>query len=413
MTSVFNKEYLKKLSYSFLGNLSNSLSQWVIFTFIAKKFGTEDLGDYSLVLAWVLPFYAFFSMQLRNIHVSDQGDTFGFDLVYSIRLMCSGAFFAVLLTVGCIAYPDILMLFLFIGAARTFELVSDVIHAEFHKRNQIDKFSKRLMTRALFTVVFTLFTFWFIDSFHLAIVSLPAAYLLNLIIDFIFLRREVKHFRLVTLRGPVVKRLLTTGMLTGVSLLFVYLIPSIPRFILEKFRNSYELGLFSGYMYLIVFARLFVQALIQNSLPNLSSYFSTGNLALFKKTVRRDTMMLILIGLLQFLIIPFSDILFPLVYNDDFVGNKMLLAVIFIGSLFSFISFSLNNALNAMHLFRVQFPLYGILVVASMISGYLLIPEWGLLGSGVVFASVSIFQCALLLTVFIYNIRREKIHGSY
>ena len=412
VSDMLGNSYLRGISYSFLANLSNSLSQWLIFSFIAKKFGTEALGSYSLAIAWILPLFAFFSLQLRNMHVSDQKNEFSFDLFFSLRVICSILFVVLVYLIGVCMYNGNALIFLFLGLARGFELISDIIHAEFHRRKKIVLYSKRLLVRSFFTVVFAFISFHFIPNFKIAIVSIPLAYLVNLIIDFFFLKKEIDTFSFSIQDKQGLKTLLLTGILVGVSLLFVYLLPSIPRFILEKFRNSYELGLFSGYMYLIILARIFVQALTQNSLPHLASYFSAGNLTAFKKSVKKEILFLTLIGILQFIILPLSNFIFPLLYNHDFVGNKGLLIIIFTGSLFSFIAFSLNNALNAMQMFKIQLPVYGTLVVISFLLAYLLIPKYGMIGAGLVFMMAAIIQSCFLFLVFMNKLKKEQIKLS-
>lgn len=407
VSGILKNNYLKGYSYSFLGNLSNSLSQWIVFTFIAKKFGTESMGDYSLAIAWILPFYAFFSLQLRNMHVSDQGNEYGFDLFFSIRAICSLLFIATVVLVGVLFYRHIALVFFLVGLSRCFEMISDMIHAEFHKRKKIDVFSKRLITRSVFSIILTLLSFTLIHSFEIALISLPLAYFINLIIDFIYLKKEIGTFSISFEKKEVLKRLMVTGLITGFSLLFVYILPNIPRFMLEKYRNSFELGLFSGYMYLIVFARIFVQAVIQNSLPYLAEHYTKGNMSSFYRIIKKESLIMLGLGLAQFLIIPVSDYIFPLLYNKDFVGNKWLLAIVFTGSLFSFLAFTLNNVLNAMQLFKVQFPIYGTLVLISLLLGYVLIPKYGIEGGGLVFTLVAFSQCLLLFLCVKINLNKR------
>lgn len=407
-SALLKNSYVKGLSFSFFGNLSNSISQWIIFSFIAKKFGTVELGSYSLAIAWILPLYAFFSLQLRNVHVSDQNDEYGFSTFYTLRVISSILFFVTVTLIGAIFYEDTFIVFLVLGVTRAFELVSDIFHAEFHRRKQIVTFSKRLLWRSFFTIIFTLITFQFIKRFEVALISIPLAYFINMVFDYILLRKEIGAFHFTLANKELLKKLLVTGIIIGVSLLLVYLLPSIPRFVLEKFRDKTELGLFSGYMYLIIFARLFVQAMTQNSLPHLASYYSNGNMDGFKKHIYKEIGFLTVIGLLQFIIIPMSDYIFPILYNKDFVGNKNLLLIIFTGSLFSFIAFSLNNALNAMKMFRVQLPIYSILVLISLIFAYLLIPKYGIIGAGAVFMISAFFQCVFLLFVLLNNIRSKN-----
>jgi O-antigen/teichoic acid export membrane protein len=391
----------KSYSYSFLGNLFASASQWVVLMLISKLYGTAQMGSYSLAMAWILPFYAFFSLQIRNIHVADQTDTYGFNMFFMVRVVCSLAFLITTALTGFLFYRDIFLVFLLGGLFKSIEMISDIIHAEFHKRKKIEVYSKMLMFRSVLAILLNLIMFRFVKSFQLALISLPIAYCCSMLIDFKLLSNLKVKVKFDT-NNPLIKKIVTTGVLTGLSLLLVYLLPNIPRFILEKFRSSFELGLFSGYLSLVVFSRIFVQSVVQNSLPYLAQHYDENNFDKFLSKLKTEALVITGLGLAQFILVPLSNFLFPILFNKDFKGNEGLLCIIFGGSLFSFLAFVLNNAINAMKMFRVQLPVYAALVAISFILGFILIPKYGLNGAGMVFLLVNVCLC-IMMGLIIYN----------
>lgn len=398
ISRFLKKGNAKSYSYSYLGNLFSSVSQWVVLMLISKLYGTAQMGSYALAMAWILPFYAFFSLQIRNIHVADQTNTYGFNVFFQIRIVCSLAFLIVTALTGYLFYRDIFFIFLLGGMFKSIEMISDIIHAEFHKRKKIEVYSKMLMFRSVLAIILNLLMFKFIKSFQVALISLPIAYCCSMFIDF----RLLKNLQVKIKPGayhPLIRKVVATGVLTGLSLLLVYLLPNIPRFILEKYRNSFELGLFSGYLSLVIFSRIFVQSIVQNSLPYLAQHYDEGNYDKFLSKLKKEALIITVLGLAQFLLVPLSNYLFPILFNKDFRGNQVLLCIIFAGSLFTFLAFVLNNAVNAMKLFRVQLPVYASLVVISFILGFLLIPRYGLNGAGMVYLLVNICLCAMLLAI--------------
>lgn len=396
----------KAYTFSFLGNLFSSASQWVVLMLLSKMYGTVQMGQYALALAWILPLYAFFSLQIRNIHVADQTNVYGFNVFFGIRLISIAAFFCTTLLIGFIFYRNIFIVFLLGGLFKSFEMTSDMIHAEFHKRKLIITYSKMLIFRSVLAIVFNLLFFRLIPSYQWALVSLPAAYLCSMLID-IKLITNLKVSLKPDLKNPAAKKFAATGILTGLSLLLVYLLPGIPRFILEKFRDSFDVGIISGYLSLVIFSRIFVQAIVQNSLPVLAGYYDSLNINAFLSVLKKEALLVTILGALQFVLVPFSNILFPIIFNADFASRQGLLAVIFAGSLFGFLAFVLNNGINAMKLFRVQLPVYASLTVLSIVSGYLLIPLFGLYGAAYTFVIVNICACILLFIPFMSNINRS------
>jgi O-antigen/teichoic acid export membrane protein len=401
---LLKKSNAKSYSYSFLGNLFSSVSQWVVLMLISKLYGTAQMGSYALAMAWILPFYAFFSFQIRNIHVADQTDTYGFGAFFMVRVVCSLAFLMVTALTGFLFYRDIFIVFLLGGTFKSIEMISDIIHAEFHKRKKIEVYSKMLMFRSVLAIVLNVVMFKFVKSFQVALISLPIAYCCSMLIDFRLLSNLQVKIKFDH-NNPLIKKIVTTGVLTGLSLLLVYLLPNIPRFILQKFRSSFDLGLFSGYLSLIVFSRIFVQSVVQNSLPYMAQHYDENNLDRFLSKLKKEALLITILGFAQFLLVPISNYLFPILFNKDFKGNQGLLCIVFAGSLFSFQAFVLNNAINAMKMFRVQLPVYAGLVGISFILGFLLIPRYGLTGAGVVFLLVNICLCIIMMLIIYIQLR--------
>ena len=185
--------------------------------------------------------------------------------------------------------------------------MSDMIHAEFHKRRQIATYSKMLIFRSVLAILLNLVFFQLIPSYQWALVSLPAAYLCSMLID-IKLITNLKISLKPDLKSGNARKFVATGVLTGLSLLLVYLLPGIPRFVLERFRNSFDVGIISGYLSLVVFSRIFVQAIVQNSLPVLAAHFDKLNMSAFISVLKKEAMLVIILGALQFVLVPFFSI---------------------------------------------------------------------------------------------------------
>ncbi|RVU00717.1 hypothetical protein EOD41_12035 [Mucilaginibacter limnophilus] len=401
---LLNKPDAKSYAFSFLGNMASAASQWIVLMLLTKLYGTLPMGNYSLAMAWILPLYAFFSLQIRNIHVADQRDSYGFNLFFSIRLLSAGAFLLTTLLIGALFYKDIFTVFLFGGLFKTFEMLSDMIHAEFHKRRQIEVYSKMLIFRSVLAIALNIVLFKFLASYQLALISLPLAYLCSLAID-VRLLKGLNFPICVNFADKRIKKVVATALLTGLSLLLVYMLPGIPRFILEKFRSNFEVGIISGYLALVVFGRIFVQSVVQNSLPRLAAHFDGHNYKGFLAVLKKDALVIGTLGLMQFILVPISNWLYPLIFNADFAGRQGLLSLIFAGSFFSFMAFVLNNGINAMKMFRIQLPVYGAVSALSLMLSYLLIPVYGLNGAALVFLVVNLCTCVLLFIPFYIKIK--------
>ncbi|MDN3689484.1 lipopolysaccharide biosynthesis protein [Cyclobacterium jeungdonense] len=398
---------IKNISYSFVSNVLVSFSQWIILSFISKKYGTEYLGGYSLVISYLLPLYSFLSFQLRNIYISRKVQTSDeYSNFFYLRITTSTLFFLISLFIGYFFYIEYFFIFLIIGTAKLIEGVNDIIYAYYHKKSEIVIYSKSLIRRSIILGIVSFLFFNLFDEFLISLISIPLSYLVVLLVDLY----KYPDFNLLKINKAKINSifsLFNTGIFAGFSLFIIYLIPNFPRIILENYTSTFQLGIFSGYMYIVIISRVLVQSIVQNSIPILSKKFIDKEKTSFLKIVKKELLILFAIGLLQFSILPFKDFIFPILFNDDFIGNTKLLIVIFTGSIFSFLSFGVNNAINAMGDFKIQVFIYLIVLSVTVISSFLLIPAYSLLGAGFVYLISSFIQFLTLVLFFKYRFEKR------
>jgi O-antigen/teichoic acid export membrane protein len=78
-----------------------------------------------------------------------------------------------------------------------------------------------------------------------------------------------------------------------------------------------------------------------------------------------------------------------------------------------FLAFVLNNAVNAMKLFSVQLPVYALLVAISFVTGYLLIPRFGINGAGLVFLLGNVCLCVMMVSIIYVKLRAKIKETNY
>ena len=173
---------------------------------------------------------------------------------------------------------------------------------------------------------------------------------------------------------------------------------NIPRYAVEHYRGSGELGVFAALAYLVVVVNLIVNALGQSAIARLSRSFAEGNLQNFRTVLERMSIVgLGVAGLGMAFAFAFGGMVLKLVYGAVYASHlDLLLMLIGISGVTAVASF-LGYGMSAARRFREQLPVTIASVVTCAVSAYALTPRWGLMGAAV----------AILLSVIV------QIVGSF
>ena len=168
----------------------------------------------------------------------------------------------------------------------------------------------------------------------------------------------------------------------GIVMGLVSLNANIPRYAVEHYRGSGELGIFAALAYLVVVVNLIVNALGQSAIARLSRSFAEGNLRHFRMVLER--MSLIGVGVAALGIVAALLIGRPtlrLIYGPVYAAHlNLLLMLIGISGVTAVASF-MGYGMSAARRFRQQLPVTLISVATCAVAAYTLTPLWGLMGA--------------------------------
>ena len=132
----------------------------------------------------------------------------------------------------------------------------------------------------------------------------PSRYSLIMSLIASFKDRQDVIFRIVVLTFPL-------GIVMGI----VSLNTNVPRYAIEKFLGSRELGIFAALAYTTVAVNMFIQALGQAVSPRLARHFADGDVRGFNDLLKKMIWINLIIGLAGVLII--------------FLGGRKILTLIY------------------------------------------------------------------------------------
>jgi O-antigen/teichoic acid export membrane protein len=179
----------------------------------------------------------------------------------------------------------------------------------------------------------------------------------------------------------------------GIVMGIISLNTNIPRYAIEKFLGSRELGIFAALAYTTVAVNMFIQALGQAVCPRLARHFADGDIKGFNALLKKMVLINLVIGVVGVLIIFFGgkEIL-TLIYTREYAAYSGLFIVLMISAMLSGIASALGYAMTAVRQFNLQVPLFSIVLISTGLISFLMIPHYGLYGAAIALIASALIQ---------------------
>jgi O-antigen/teichoic acid export membrane protein len=178
------------------------------------------------------------------------------------------------------------------------------------------------------------------------------------------------------------KSLLWLSLPLGLAMLFIQLRNTIPRMILEDVRGEAELGIFAAMAYLIIVGNTVVMALSQSSIARLARAYADDDATRFVSVTRKLVMVGALLGAGGILIAKLGgELLLTLLYKEEYAQQGDVFLVVMLAGGIYYVGTMFGPPATAAGAYREQLVIQGVHSVVLLISGYLLIPEYGMMGA--------------------------------
>ncbi len=417
-------------SWTILGNSVYAASQWGQMVILAKLGTAEMLGQFSLALSLTAPVVMLTNMQLRGVQVTDVNEEHSFKDYLAVRLYSSGVavvFAGAMSWLGGFGTSTALVIGL-VAIAKAVESVSDVFYGLMQKHERLDRVSISLMIRGpvslaalsvlLFTTgslawsVFGLVVTW---SLVLLLYDVPMA---------IATHKETKagadlsrgHRKSPeavwgrTRRIALVRSALPLGLVAVLGSLNA----NIPRYFVEAFQGRVDLGVFSALAYIMVAGSMAVGALGQSASPRLAQYYSVGDARTLRGLLGKMLVLGVGLGLLGVLAaIVFGDTLLRVVYTSEYVQHTTTFVWLMAAAGVAYVASVFGFSMTAARYFTVQLPILLCTVASSTLSGFLLVPRYGLEGAAITVLVSALVQALGSALVTVAALRRLGKDGGH
>jgi len=419
-------------SWTLLGNIVYSGCQWGMLVILAKLGSPVMVGQFALGLAVTAPIIMFANLQLRAVQATDAKHEYLFGDYLGLRLIAIALALFVIMAVSFFSgyREDTMLVILVIGVAKAFESTSDIFFGLLQQHERMDRIAKSMMLKGFLSLLALGIGVYLTRSTLWGVIGLAVIWALILI--YYDLKSGALILRLSQITNPSanikiddstlsprwdkakLRKLALLALPLGFVMLLISLNVNIPRYFIEHYLGERQLGIFAAISYLMVAGTTIVSALGQSASPRLAKYYASGNHTAFRDLLVKLVAIAMLLGLAGLLVVIFAGReLLTLLYRPEYAKHVDIFLWAMVAAGISYITSFLGYGMTAARYFKVQMPLFTVVILVLIIACFWLIPAYGLLGAAMALTIAAIAQMLGSLVILAYAFRPPRgLEGS-
>ena len=370
------------ISWSFIGNLFYNGSRFLMLILMAKLIDKESVGLFILATAIINPVMNLTNLQLRPILGTDIKQDYSFGEYFGLRIVMTLLLILVCVLISCFMGKglEMFLVMLAISAYKGAECIVELTYGLFQQHERLDKMAKSRVIRG--TIGILLFWVCLLVSRNLA-VSFGIVSILWMVI---FLKYEavlVTHYDKIRpqFNFPRMKSLFILAFPLGVTMLMVGLETSIPRYATEYILGGEELAVFGVLSYFIIVMQMVVTAVGSSAMPRLSHYYQGRNKEAFYVLLAKMCVLALFLGIIGVGVgILFGKVIVRSFFSAEYIDNIDVFIWLLAAGGVSYLSTMVSVALTSARKFKSQVPISIITCIVLVISSYLFITRFGMIG---------------------------------
>jgi O-antigen/teichoic acid export membrane protein len=385
------------VSWMLASNIVYAICQWMMLVVLARTSSLEVVGLFALALAITAPVFMFAQLQLRTVQATDVRQLYRFREYLQVRLLAMCCAFGTVLVICVIAGygQPVISAAVAVSIWKCLDGCSDILHGLFQQHERMRIISTSMMLKGLLSLAGFAAVLFFSGDLIWALSSLVLASTVVLIGYDIPMCHRLRHEYTASLAKASDRRyqrsprrlgsLVWLALPLGLVQLLVAVSANAPRYFLEHWRGTREVGIFAALAYFITAGQVVVTALQQAALPRLARFAS-----LDLKAYQRLMVRLIGVGLLLgvggiVVAVMFGPIVLRYSYGPAYEAHNRALVWMMISAAVAYLAWLLGTAMTAARIFRPQFPLLACSTAATMIACACLVPRGGIEGGALAF----------------------------
>jgi O-antigen/teichoic acid export membrane protein len=400
MVSVNNSSALSlgsNFSWTLLGSFAYGGCQWGIMVILAKIGTPEMVGQVALGFAICSPLFLFTNLHLRNTQATDARGDYDFGAYLGLRIVSTTlALLVTLVIIAGVRYRwETAMVILFIGLAKGFEGISDIVFGLLQKNERMDFVGKSMSLKGALSLAAVGISAYLTRDIIWTSISLSAAWGITLVVydlptGAFVLRDGVSGRRSIRPLWDL-KRLAGLAWLTlplGFAIMAGSLRSNIPRYFMERIMGERELGIFAAMAYMGIVGGRAVYALGESASPQLAKLYVSNEIKRFAWLMIKLVTACALIGFISTGIAAlWGDPILRFFYGREYASHNGVFVLIMAACGIEYIGILLlQYCLTSMRILKVQAPIRFVGVVLTILTCVALLPSMGLLGAALAMA---------------------------
>jgi len=306
--------------WTFLGNVSQAVSQLLLLIVIVKWCGLQAAGLWILISSLCSSAFTFSELGLRSLLICDVLREYRFQDYYSLRFFLTVLAVLGLLLFGCFAYGagTTLAILVIMAVGRAFDSLSDICYGLLQREERMDRIGLGMMFRyvagtivmaMLVTSGYGLVTaaalnsavaalvYWFwsrqnakrlLAGFHRPGASSPPL----IVEELRLIRPERLWLSLIWLSVPL-----------AIVAVEINLATNLPRYLVDSILGRESLAVFATLLQFAAAGMIFVQAMGNALAPRLTRYYQSNQFRRFVMLLGRFVGMALLLGMIPFVVL--------------------------------------------------------------------------------------------------------------
>jgi O-antigen/teichoic acid export membrane protein len=408
-------------SWTFVGNVVYAACQWAMLVVLAKLGSPEVVGQFALGLAITAPVIMLTNLQLRGVQATDARHEYLFGDYLGLRLAVTPLALVVIVGITLVSGYDwqTALVILFVGLAKVFESISDVFYGLLQQHEQMDRIAISMLVKGPLSLVALSAAIALTGNIVWGTVALAAVWALRLFTYDIPSGAAI--LRMAHGEGDATasirprwerRRLLRLTWLAlplGFVMMLGSLMTNIPRYFIERFEGTHELGIFAAMAYIVIAGTTVVDALGQAISPRLARQYAAGEMGAFRALTARVLGISVLLaagGVLLSLIA--GRQLLTLLYRPEYAAHLAVFIWVIAAAGIGYLASVCGYAMTAARQFTIQVPIYVLSIAVVTIACALLVPAHGLLGAAWAIFAMFAMQLPLKGVAILYALRTKE-----
>jgi O-antigen/teichoic acid export membrane protein len=385
---LIKKKLKTDVTWLLSGNVLYSACQWAIVLALAKLGSPQQVGEYALGMAVSAPIVLLANFQLRALLASDVRNQYTFGKYLTFRLVSLGLALVMVACAALYAQGDWnrRAIILLVGFGQVLEYVSETYYGLMQKHERIDRIATSLLFKGPVSLAAFCLTMYVTRSVAWAVCGLAFGRLIVLLfwdarLGFAAIGGSAPVAR-IQWDGAEMLGLLRTALPLGVISMLAALAPNIPRYFIEAFNGSADLGIFSAIASLLSAGTLVVSAFGQASFLPVAQACASADHVRYRSLIWQAVALSGGLGAAAVLAsMLFGRGLLIHLFRPEYGGYADILVRLMIAGALMFMASGLGYVMTAARSLRPQIPLLLLAALAALATSAWSIPRHGLRGA--------------------------------